>query len=311
MFHLVKDIFNPKNWLKLILNPRKISIIYERFFYYPGLKFGYSKSNLYKNLIIKITIFFARKNKKFRDIFFSEVKQNTLKLINYDFKENIFNQTHINDLKDNGIIILENVLNEKEHLEIKDDFIKILNKNLSEEINNKKSESILIKKIDKKFHESGLIKISNNISREVYGKTIKPSHHYLYHKSIELPEKKFPGDNILHVDRFLPNLKIIYFPFNVNSDSAPFKYALGSHKITNEYLNFFLENKKWIFDERNLDAKIFLKNVIEVPAKENSLVITLTNGFHCRTPFRSRSDRSTLFFTYPNFNLLSLFFPNN
>ena len=71
------------------------------------------------------------------------------------------------------------------------------------------------------------------------------------------------------------------------------------------------ENKKWIFDERNLDAKMFLKNVIEVPAKENSLVITLTNGFHCRTPFRSRSDRSTLFFTYPNFNLLSLFFPNN
>ena len=142
MFHLVKDIFNPKNWLKLILNPRKISIIYERFFYYPGLKFGYLKSNLYKNLIIKITIFFARKNKKFGDIFFSEVKQNSLKLINYDFKENIFNQKNINDLKDNGIIILENVLNEKEHLEIKDDFIKILNKNFSEEINNKKSESI-------------------------------------------------------------------------------------------------------------------------------------------------------------------------
>ena len=47
------------------------------------------------------------------------------------------------------------------------------------------------------------------------------------------------GDNILHVDRFLPNLKLIYFPFSVNKDSAPFKYALGSHKINDEYLNFF------------------------------------------------------------------------
>tara|TARA_B100001175_G_C19497318_1_gene636082 strand:- start:53 stop:988 length:936 start_codon:yes stop_codon:yes gene_type:complete len=311
MYNLAKDIFNPKNWLKLILNPSKIITIYERIFYYPGLKFGYLKSNLYKNFIIKSTIFFAKRNKKFKEIFFSEVDQSLLKLANYDFKENIISQTHVDSLKDNGIIILENVLNAKEHSEIKNDFIKNFNSNLSEKILGKKSDSIIIKKIDKNSHESSLINISNLISREIYGKSVKPSHHYLYHKSAKLPEEQFPGDNILHVDRFLPNLKIIYFPFNVDKNSAPFRYALGSHKISNEYLNFFLDNKKWIFDERNIESKKFLKDAIEVPAKENSLVIALTNGFHCRTPFREKTDRSALFFTYPSFNLISLFFPNN
>ena len=311
MYNLVKDILNPKNWLKLILNPRKISVIYERIFYYPGLKFGYIKSTFYKNLIIKSTIFFARRNKRFKEIFFSEINKDSLKLTKYDFQKNFFNQEHVDNLKNNGIIVLENVLSEKEHSEIKKDFINVFDKNLAEEIHNQKSESVIIKKINKKFHEPRLIKISNVISKEIYGKIIKPTHHYLYHKPVELPEKRCPGDNILHVDRFLPNLKIIYFPFNVDLDTAPFKYALGSHKISNKYLSFFLENKKWIFDERNVDANSFLKNVIEVPAKENSLVVALTNGFHCRTPFRSKNDRSTLFFTYPNFNLLSLFFPNN
>ena len=232
-------------------------------------------------------------------------------MTNYDFKNNIFNQDHIESLKNNGIIVLNNVLKIEEHLKIKNDFNEVLNTNLSKEIFNKKSDSVIVKKINKIYNVSSLIKISNSISKEIYGNIVKPTHHYLYHKSTELPEKEFPGDNILHVDRFLPNLKLIYFPFSVNKDSAPFKYALGSHKINDEYLNFFLKNKKWVFDERNLEAKKFLKNTIEVPLQENSLVIALTNGFHARTPFRAKTDRSALFFTYPNFNLLSLFFPKN
>ena len=132
-------------------------------------------------------------------------------------------------------------------------------------------------------------------------------------KKFELTGKiPMKGHNVSHANknnkrRFLPNLKLIYFPFSVNKDSAPFKYALGSDKINDEYLNFFLKNKKWVFDERNLEAKKFLKNTIEVPLQENSLVIALTNGFHARTPFRAKTDRSALFFSYPNFNLLSLF----
>ena len=312
MFNLLKDIINPLNWLKLIINPKKIKTVYERIVYYPGLKFGYTKSNLYKKIVIKFTIFLAKRNKKFTEIFFSESQPVSFEKIRYNFANQIFDKQKFDSLKDNGILILENILDQKEHKAIQNDFELNFDTNLAEEINNIKSEAILMKRIDKKINQdSSLIKISNLITKEIYGCLVKPNHHYLYTQAINLPEKNFPGDNIFHVDRFLPNLKIIYFPHSVDKDSSPFKYALGSHKINQKYLNFFINNKEWVFDERNPESQKFLTNAKEIPVNENSLIVALTNGFHSRTPFRKKSERSALFFTYPQFNLVSLFFPNN
>ena len=312
MFNLLKDILNPINWLKLIINPKKIKIIYERIVYYPGLRFGYSKSNLYKKIVIKFTILLAKRNKKFKEIFFSESQPVSFEKIKYNFANNIFDKQKFESLKDNGILILENVLNQKEHKDIQTDFELHFKSNLAKELNNMKSDSIIMKKIDKKINQnSSLIKISNLITKEIYGCLVKPNYHYFYTQALNLPEKKFPGDNIFHVDRFLPNLKIIYFPYSVDKDSSPFKYALGSHKINQKYLDFFLDNKKWVFDERNPNSQKFLINAKEIPVNENSIIVALTNGFHSRAPFRKKSERSALFFTYPQFNLVSLFFPNN
>ena len=111
MYSLLKDIINPKNWIKLLLNPKKIKTVYERIFYYPGLKFGYSKSNLYKKILIKSTIFLARRNKKFREIFFSKNKDILFEEIYYKFTKNIFDETQTKSLNANGILVLENVLN--------------------------------------------------------------------------------------------------------------------------------------------------------------------------------------------------------
>ena len=69
MLNLAKDILNPKNWLRLILNPTKIIILYNRVVYYPGLKFGYLKSIWYRNFIIKSTIFLLKGIKNLK-IFF-------------------------------------------------------------------------------------------------------------------------------------------------------------------------------------------------------------------------------------------------
>ena len=54
--------------------------------------------------------------------------------------------------------------------------------------------------------------------------------------------------------------------------------------------------------------KKFLKNTIEVPLQENSLVIALTNGFHARTPFRAKTDRSSLFFLLTQISIYYHFF---
>ena len=311
MYNLIKDLINPKNWIKLLLNPKKIKTVYDRIFYYPGLKFGYSKSNLNKKILINCTIFLAKRNKQFKEFFFSENENKLNHKIFHTFKNNIFDENHINSLRVNGIIVLEDVLSEKEHINFQTDFNENAESEFSKTVLGKSSE-ILMKKIDKKFSEqSDLISISNKITKIIYGKIVKPTYHYMYAKCLSVPESVFPGDNILHVDRFLPNLKLVYFPFEVKPEGAPFKYALGSHKINKNYLNFFKNNKEWIFDERNPNSKQFFTNVKEIPVKANSLVLALTNGFHSRTPFKKATDRAALFLNYPNFNLISLLFPKN
>ena len=79
MLNLIKDLINPKNWIKLLLNPKKVKTLYDRVFYYPGLKFGYSKSYLNKKILIKTTIFLAKRNKRFNQFFFNDNKEKLLK----------------------------------------------------------------------------------------------------------------------------------------------------------------------------------------------------------------------------------------
>ena len=81
-----------------------------------------------------------------------------IKMTNYDFKNNIFNQDHIESLKNNGIIVLNNVLKIEEHLKIKNDFNEVLNTNLSKEIFNKKSDSVIVKKSIKNITSHHLLK---------------------------------------------------------------------------------------------------------------------------------------------------------
>ena len=39
------------------------------------------------------------------------------------------------------------------------------------------------------------------------------------------------GDNYLHIDRFLPNLKILFSPYSITNDDAPFVYSLAAIKL--------------------------------------------------------------------------------
>ena len=261
------------------MNPKKVKTLYDRVFYYPGLKFGYSKSYLNKKILIKTTIFLAKRNKRFNQFFFNDNKEKIIEEIYFNFKDNNFNETLEKTLSINGVLVLEEVLSKEEHENFKNDF-NLEQSYMPSKIVEGKSSEILMKRIDKEFKKSSkLMHISNDITKSIYGQLVEPNSHYMYAKCLDVPESVYPGDNILHVDRFLPNLKLVYFPFEVSQNSAPFKYALGSHKINDNYLNFFKNNKNFLFDERNPDSKQFLKNVKEITVKANSLVVALTNGF--------------------------------
>ena len=72
MISLIKDSLDKKNIFKVLKNPFIIKKFFKRLNYYPGLKFGYSKSLLYKKIEIQFTTFFARRKKSFKTFFFDK-----------------------------------------------------------------------------------------------------------------------------------------------------------------------------------------------------------------------------------------------
>ena len=53
--------------------------------------------------------------------------------------------------------------------------------------------------------DSTLAQISNQITKIVYGQSIISTAHYMYTRSINLPDRPHAGDNVWHSDRYLPS----------------------------------------------------------------------------------------------------------
>ena len=307
MFNLIKDILKPTNWLKLILDPKKINIIPKRILYYPGLKFGYSKFRIYRNLEIYFTTYLAKKNNSLKKIFYKESNNiNSNYRFSFD-QNNLINEQQMKCISDNGILILEDVLNSQDYTKIK----KIVNESSTAKENKETNEdqNQFIKKSLTIFFlkdDHPLLKISRKVTQKIYGAPIRPLVNILTSIPNKLPEPDIFGDNIFHPDRYLPNIKMFFYPDDVNLGEGHFDYALGSHKINKKYLKFFEENKDWVFDERNQDSNSFLNFKKEITVKKNSLVIACTNGFHRRSKFQIFKTRKVITFLYPDFNIGSL-----
>ena len=311
MKSLIKDSLDIKSIIKVIKNPFLIKKLFKRMNYYPGLKFGYSKSLLYKKIEIKFTTFFAKRKKTFRTFFFDKnlITENPKIYSNFSEK-NTISDDQIKILKENGILVIENVLDYKEHLYIKHKIKGLIDdekRRGGEKINFVETDDLY--KLSLKYNISNiknLNNITNKISKLVYGKEIEPDASVIYTKSLKIPEKTYSGDNNLHPDRYLPNMKMFYYPYSVDKDSAPFMYALGSHKINKEYIKYYIENSNFIFDEENKSSEKFLKRKKIFPVKENSLIIAFTNGFHGRSKFKKDGERTAIFLQFSKFDMKSL-----
>ena len=311
MISLIKDSLDIKSIIKVIKNPFLIKKLFKRMNYYPGLKFGYSKSLIYKKIEIKFTTFFAKRKKTFRTFFFDKnlITENPKIYSNFSEK-NTISDDQIKILKENGILVIENVLDYKEHLYIKHKIKGLIDdekRRGGEKINFVETDDLY--KLSLKYNISNiknLNNITNKISKLVYGKEIEPDASVIYTKSLKIPEKTYSGDNNLHPDRYLPNMKMFYYPYSVDKDSAPFMYALGSHKINKEYIKYYIENSNFIFDEENKSSEKFLKRKKIFPVKENSLIIAFTNGFHGRSKFKKDGERTAIFLQFSKFDMKSL-----
>ena len=314
MISIIKDLLNIKNWIKLFKDPWKLKkVILTRFFSYPSKRLGKIKNDFLRNFLIKSWINLSKKNKAFKHFFFSEIDNDYKNKFIFDtIGEEVFLS-----LKNNGIAVIENILNEKEHKNICEKFDDLeKNKGLWLEgpkniTKSKDVDVIWAKESTKNF--SNLELISNKITSKVFGKNVKPSIEFYMHKSKNIPEETIPGENHLHMDRFIPNLKIYYAPFDINYSGAPFNWVLRSHKINKEYIKSWsnsenFHNKPNFSDTNSYLSKFKKEDIFKAELKKNSLIAVFTNGYHGRSPFEEKGlSRKVVFLHFGAFNMISLF----
>tara|TARA_Y100000590_G_scaffold108073_1_gene122900 strand:+ start:5946 stop:6923 length:978 start_codon:yes stop_codon:yes gene_type:complete len=307
IIHLIKES---------IKNPEKfIWVFKKKYLTIPSLDFLKKiKSKKIKLFYISFWTFFSKKNLSFKNLYFkdSEVYNQFI----FDFNQkNIVSEEIIKSLSYNGIVILENILNHDNlnKLKTKIEEIEFLKKNekLSSSDNyrlniseDKKRERFVYDPKNLNYFE--LNQLTNSFSSLVYGKKLAPTRDLYIDYCHEIPEMKIRGDNFLHVDRFLPNLKILFSPFEITLHDAPFSYAINSHKINKDYKNFFTNAE--FFDETDEGALKFIQKKKIITMKSNSAIIALTNGFHGRTSFERKGKRIILFHQFNrSFSKLSFF----
>jgi len=297
-----------------VLNPNKFfSVLKKKLFRIPELK---SLDRINNRYLKEFYYFFwtnlAKKNNRLRKLFFEN--QNLQSKIYFDYNNVDFKSNFLNSLAKYGIVCVNNILPENENIKIQNDFYELQNyvhqKNklsnwLVEPVKTVTETKFRIYSKKKLSNYPNLNIVSNFISQEITGRPLRSEAEFYFDNCFKLPDKKILGDNVLHVDRYLPNFKIIYSPFDVDEDSAPFMYLPQSHKINKNY-------KDMIFSKAYQDIEIstykkFKNKVIKLSIKKNSLIIFLANGFHGRSPFSGLKNRMFVFLQYNNsFNKLSL-----
>jgi hypothetical protein len=272
----------------------------------PGVEFfRQNKSIESKKKYINFWLKKARKNESLKKYFFTQ-KLNNESEITYKIKDDkyIISKDMFLALSETGLLIIENALPNFEKNLIMDHFAELKNNSTYKKnwlkIPQNPNFFTEVKEIMGPIsikHFNHLNNYSKQLSKEIYGKVVEPTVEFRYLKqTINCREKKTRGATFLHTDRFLPHFKVYYTPHAITINDAPLEYVISSHKINNDFINFYLNAKN--FDETDEDFKKFKlkKKLVCVP--ENSLYVAFTNGFHRRVEFSSENERSLVFLQY-------------
>lgn len=313
--------FNKKRSLKNLLKYFSVKKYINFLKKYPRLQNLLKiKSKNLRLLLINFYLFFVKKNKNLKFFFFDKNEQIDEIYFNLrdldDKTEKIFQS-----LAYNGIVIIENIISETERKKILEYFNEIEGRELvSEWINSEvidassikykdKEKKVLISCMHKDLSLLGeLNNINNTLTKKIFGKPINTVGEFFIHNCINKEEKNTYDDTNFHIDRYLPCLKIIYSPEEINISDAPFGFIKTTHKLNNSFMRQFLLNTKNFIiknDELTSDIK---EKIVEVICPSNSLIVTFTNGFHKRNIFNEEKNiRKTVFFQFTkNFNNFSL-----
>lgn len=115
-----------------------------------------------------------------------------------------------------------------------------------------------------------------------------PKDRFIYVQRIELNGlDRGDSNTILHIDRFVPAIKLFYYPHAIQSvQMSPFSFVPESHFINEAYLDAVREFYQTPNGTRPMAIRNLTQNQ-EIPAlvEGNSLILAYTNGLHRRIPF--------------------------
>ena len=147
----------------------------------------------------------------------------------------------------NGISQIENFFDNDEHKMI----IKFFEENTIKSLDKDPIKNVICK-------DENLNKIIHNkikfFEKILFGEVFK-TQHYNFISILKKNSKisKFGTSALFHSDRFIPSIKLIYYPTKVEVD--PFEYALGSHIINQKFKKNILIDLKYEEKFNNLILK--------------------------------------------------------
>ena len=296
-------------------NNKLIKFVNRRLLRTPGLEFLTKNLNseIKKKRHIDFWLKKASKNASFKKFFFKQNSQDTIlsdNISDYTFTANnefLITSEMFDLLSKSGLLVIKNALPNSEREEIIKCFMELKNKEyISPWIDKptqlwKGAESEVEKGLLNLSQFKYLKKYSNQASKAIYNRIVEPTNelHYLKNKRILNKNEEIPvkGNTVLHSDRFVPHFKIFYTPFKIEKECGPMQYAVGSHKINDDYTDFFLNSK--FFDSTDQASKKLIKKLVSVTTDENTLYIAFTNGLHRREPFtKENTERCMMFIQY-------------
>ncbi len=283
---------------------------------------GKPKYNYRVNSIrLKIWTSLCRINKNFDYIYNSSIAKSAKKEL-YKFKLEDAKSKNINEMcinaKKFGFAYIEDFLPEWKLEKIKNEFL-LLDKEDSSYLDygNKVrcklvSDDMLYK--TKKLDDDYINYFKDDIAKialRLLGKKIIVNEVTMQRLSGS-DKKQLDPNLITHIDRFIPCIKVFYFPESIKFNNSPFGYNPYTHLITSDYLKAVKSSFK-VYNANSKDP-FTINNTLNssefaVTTKGNCLVVAITNGLHRRMPFTNieNGNRNTLrFHFYNGYNKLDI-----
>ena len=278
-------------------------------------------SIFYNNLRLKFWVHITKSSGKFNYIFLNKYPSELEKYENEKIVSNkleILKANNINQLifkaKTYGCSFITNYLDQDTFRYMEDKYLyssKSLVKNKTQFGEGVQCINSNIDDKDLGFFDSD-IKL---ITKDVLGRATK--FNAIYQKLLNISSDKGDINTIQHIDRWLPAIKIFYFPREVSLSEAPFGYIPFSHIINKSYLKKVKDGiksrSKYSYPSFKINNPTSNEELLfKVP--KNTILLAFTNGIHRRTPFEksNNDERHTFRFLFydkfTKFDLLKDYF---